>query len=79
MIELLLISGIIFQIIFYLKLKRKIMSAEAKLDELLTAISEVITLIENAFQGTGDLTAQEVEDKVTPILERLRAIVPAEE
>lgn len=54
------------------------MSAETKLDELLTAISEVITLIENAFQGTGDLTAQEVEDKVTPILERLRAIVPSE-
>lgn len=78
MIELLLISGLTFQIIFYLKLNRKIMSAETKLDELLTAISEVITLIENAFQGTGDLTAQEVEDKVTPILERLRAIVPSE-
>ena len=52
------------------------MGAEAKLDELLNQIGEVITLIESAFAGTGDLTEQEVNDKVNPILERLRAIVP---
>ena len=52
------------------------MGAEAKLDELLVAIGEVITTIETAFTGTGDLTEAEVDAKVNPILERLRAIVP---
>jgi len=76
MIEILLIILIATQIISFYKLNKLIMGAEAKLDELLAAIGEVITLIENAFVGTGDLTESEVEAKVNPILERLRAIVP---
>ena len=76
MIEILLIILIAIQIISFYKLNKLIMGAEAKLDELLAAIGEVITLIENAFVGTGDLTESEVEAKVNPILERLRAIVP---
>ena len=76
MIELFLILILATQIISFHKLNKKIMGAEAKLYELLAQIGEVVTLIENAFVGTGDLTEQEVSDKVNPILERLRAIVP---
>ena len=77
MITIILLAILLInQVIFFLNLKNKIMSAENKLDELLASISDVITLIENAFTGTGDLTESEVEEKVTPILERLRAIVP---
>lgn len=76
MIELFLMLILATQLISFQKLNKKIMGAEAKLDELLNQIGEVITLIESAFVGTGDLTEQEVSDKVNPILERLRAIVP---
>ncbi len=76
MIAILLVIIIAIQLITFYKLNKRIMGAEAKLDELLNQIGEVITLIESAFVGTGDLTEQEVNDKVNPILERLRAIVP---
>ena len=65
------------QITIFYKLKKILMSAESKLDELLAEIGDVATLLENAFQGTGDLTESEVTAKVQPILDRLRAIVPA--
>ena len=65
------------QLTIFYKLNKKLMSAETKLDELLAEIGDVATLLENAFQGTGDLTEAEVTAKVQPILDRLRAIVPA--
>jgi len=76
MIIILLLTVIALEVITFYKLNKKIMGAEAKLDELLVAIGEVITTIETAFTGTGDLTEAEVDAKVNPILERLRAIVP---
>jgi len=75
--EPVILTVIISTMIILSKLKQYNMSAETKLDELLTAIGDVIALIEQAFVGTGDLTEAEVDEKVTPILDRLRAIVPA--
>lgn len=79
MTDFFLLTIITIQVITFYKLNKKIMGAEAKLDELLAAISDVITAIETAFVGTGDLTESEVEEKVNPILERLRAIVPPQQ
>ena len=79
--EILLLIIFAAQIIFFLNLNKKIMTAQETLEALVPVVTDLQTvqleqleLIKTLISGSGDLTADEVTAIATPILEKSQEV-----